>query len=222
MRTSLQRQVRTLFLQRVHPSHSVMHKARRECELRTRAELNRQNNTHATHSAARIATPLARRHAGREPHNAIKRAQSFHEGRASCEPPNNSSPTRTSYANVQSAGARAGRSHSRELHTGDSHRETAQTAHTRPRREERSYKRPTPGVLLGAAASGMPQWKHSTLNAANQPFRGERGSGVEGNTRAHTHAMNSGHKDLNRNKLLGRLPSTRTSRARCARPAGTR
>jgi hypothetical protein len=127
----------------------------------------RNERTHAARStksidrhAARARTRLlalqlllADHHAGRELRRRFKsaRAQRFHEGTPCCEPPNNSSPAHPR----KRTGARAGRSHSRELQTGGSHRETAQSIHTLPRHKAPREEEPKTGVLLGATDRGV-------------------------------------------------------------------
>ena len=78
----------------------------------------------------------------------------------------------------QRTGARAGRSHSRELQTGDSHRETAQSIHTLPRHKAPREEEPRTGVLLGATDRGISlllKKKEDTTRretTQDQPLRG--------------------------------------------------
>ena len=122
------------------------------------------------------------------------RAQRFHEGTPCCEPPNNSSPAHPS---KKRTGARAGRSHSRELQTGGSHRETAQSIHTLPRHKAPREEEPKTGVLLGATDRGVKPFprterrRDSTRDDAGptaQRRTAARGRGLDHHNRDHTQA----------------------------------
>lgn len=128
------------------------------------------------------------------------------------------------------AGAKAGHSHSRELQTGDSHRETAQTKTQRARRCALVQAHKV-GHVAGRSGKRKP-YQLRTIGEEfdaprySQPLKGECDQRVSPyNTPAQTRTMNNGHEtkpSKKGDKLLRCLPPrARSSRRRAAcLPAG--
>lgn len=169
------------------------------------ALLKRPNNTHATHSAARLATSLR----ATTPEGNLKppsqRQRYFHEGQACCEPPNNLSPTRSKQTEREpKPGVLTRESYTLAIHIVKPHKPLTHCPHA-----ERSYKRQTRSVLLGTTGSGIRQGLDATR--CSQPLKDQSDLKAAAqcacNTQAHHGAMNNCHTN---NRLLGRLPSHRT------------